>query len=81
MTIKRVVTLQLAVLFVLVLGMYVWAQAPVQPPGIVSGADIGFRVHRTLRGRAVGSLMVRVDGKWIEAWVTSEGGLIPLDTK
>jgi hypothetical protein len=39
-----------------------------QPPAarIVSGPDIGFRVEGTRDGRALGTLVVRIDGKWIE---------------
>jgi hypothetical protein len=81
MTLKRFVALQLAILFVLALGLYARAQVPVRPPDIISGTDIGFRVHQTLRGRAVGSLMVRVNGQWMEAWVTSRGGIVPLEAK
>jgi hypothetical protein len=41
------------------------SQAP--PAGrIVSGADIGFRVEGTRDGRAVGTLVVRIDGQWVE---------------
>ena len=34
---------------------------------ILSGADFGFRVEGTQNGRAVGTLMVRVKGQWVEA--------------
>jgi len=39
-----------------------------QPPAarVVSGADIGFRVESNKDGRAVGTLVVRIDGQWIE---------------
>jgi hypothetical protein len=55
------------------------AQAPAQvpppindnrqaPPAarVVSGADIGFRVEGSKDGRAVGTLMVRINGQWVE---------------
>jgi hypothetical protein len=32
----------------------------------VSGADIGFRVEGTRDGRALGTLVVRIDGQWVE---------------
>jgi Spy/CpxP family protein refolding chaperone len=46
------------------------AQAPT--PGatdarIRSGSDIGFRVERQGRNGVEGTLMVRVDGKWVPA--------------
>jgi hypothetical protein len=43
-------------------------QLPTEPSvGVLSGADIGFRMERMERGRAVGRLVVRVDGKWVDA--------------
>jgi len=40
-----------------------------QPPAarVVSGADIGFRVEGTRDGRALGTLVVRIDGQWVES--------------
>jgi hypothetical protein len=35
-------------LLIAALGAYAWAQVPAQPSDIVSEADIGFRVERTL---------------------------------
>jgi hypothetical protein len=39
---------------------------------ILSGSDVGFRVERMgTSGQPVGTLMVRVNGKWVEAgWAT-----------
>jgi len=34
---------------------------------ILSGSDIGFRLERTQDGIPIGTLVVRVDGRWIEA--------------
>lgn len=34
---------------------------------ILSGSDIGFRVERMEGNRAAGTLMVRIDGQWVEA--------------
>lgn len=34
---------------------------------IVSGNDIGFRVDRTRDGVQIGTLVVRVNGRWVEA--------------
>jgi hypothetical protein len=48
-------------------------QVPGQPPlitegtTILSGNDIGFRVERTQDGVPIGTLVVRVDGRWVEA--------------
>lgn len=38
-----------------------------EEPKIFSGSDIGFRVERMEAGRASGTLMVRIDGQWVEA--------------
>jgi hypothetical protein len=34
---------------------------------ILSGSDIGFRVERTQDDVPIGTLIVRVDGRWVEA--------------
>ena len=36
-------------------------------PRVLSGNDIGFRVERTRDGVQIGTLVVRVDGRWVEA--------------
>ncbi len=47
-----------------------WAQTRVQvtgSPKILSGSDIAFRVDRMdVDGSPVGSLVVKIDGKWVE---------------
>jgi hypothetical protein len=59
-------------------------QAPLRPlsPTVLSGDDIGFRVEAEQGGVAVGRLVVRIDGKWVEAELrggvrrlTSTGGV------
>lgn len=53
-------------------GAWAHAQAPVapapssQPPTIISGNDIGFRVDSRKGKTPVGTLVVRVDGQWVE---------------
>jgi hypothetical protein len=37
-----------------------------ETPQIVAGSDVGFRVERTQNGIAVGRVVVRVDGRWID---------------
>ena len=62
----------------------VWASAQVVPkpvppePGVISGADIGFRVEGTERGLPVGRLVIRIDGKWVEPQVSSRGRVVPV---
>jgi len=36
-------------------------------PTIVSGSDVGFRIDRTQNGIPIGTLVIRVDGRWVEA--------------
>lgn len=43
-------------------------------PRILSGADVGFRIEAEQGGVAVGRVMVRIDGKWIEARVGNVPG-------
>lgn len=44
-------------------------QTPLMTEGttILSGSDIGFRLERTQNGVPIGTLVVRVDGRWVEA--------------
>jgi hypothetical protein len=42
------------------------AQSQLPNLPIVSGSDIGFRVEGTKDGRAVGTLVVRINGQWVE---------------
>ena len=41
------------------------AQA-VDEPVVLSGPDIGFRVERYERGKPIGTLVVRLNGRWVE---------------
>ena len=54
-------------LVVAVLGVWASAQAPEQAPVVISGGDIGFQVESRQGGIPVGRLVVRVDGRWVEA--------------
>jgi hypothetical protein len=41
-----------------------------QEPRIVSGEDVGFKVEGVdWNGRPIGTLVIRVDGKWLETGV------------
>ena len=42
------------------------SQAPPPAARVVSGADLGFRVESARDGRAVGTLVVRINGQWVE---------------
>lgn len=64
---------------VVMLGAWAFAQLveerPVQPPVTLSGGDIGFRVEAYKGDVVVGTLLVRVGGKWVEAQVGGSGSL------
>jgi hypothetical protein len=56
-------------------GVGVWARAEGQPqqppvitvgPEVVSGENLGFRVHGMRGDTRIGRLVVRVDGKWVD---------------
>jgi hypothetical protein len=61
------------------LGVYGWAQTPAPPD--LSGTDVGFKVERADGNKAVGRLMVRINGKWLDAEISSRGGVVPLQSK
>ena len=42
-------------------------------PTLLSGNDIGFRIERTKDGIAIGKLVVRVDGRWVDTDTTILG--------
>jgi hypothetical protein len=44
-------------------------------PTVIAGNDLGFRIESTRNNIAVGTLVVRIDGHWVEAQVGS-GGVI-----
>lgn len=76
---KRLFVIALAILLAGLIGGWASAEVlqrrqtiPVDPPVIVSGADVGFRIEGRRGGVRVGSIVVRVDGKWV-ATGPSEG--------
>ena len=57
----------LSLVLVGILASAVTAQVARTPPRIVTGADLGFRVEgKDVKGRPVGSIVIRVDGEWVE---------------
>ena len=42
-------------------------QSLLELPTILSGSDVGFRIERTRDGIPVGTIVVRVDGRWVAA--------------
>jgi hypothetical protein len=37
------------------------------PPTVISGSDVGFRIEGTKSGTPTGTIVVRINGRWIEA--------------
>lgn len=70
-----------AVVALLLVGLGAWASAqlqlqqtdPVQPPVVLSGSDIGFRVDGRKGNTPVGTLVVRLNGQWVEGELGSVG--------
>jgi len=63
-------------------GVFAFAQAvmPEPVPAVVlSGTEIGFRMVARKGDKAVGQLVVRVDGRWVEAEFS--GGVKPVGIK
>lgn len=54
----------------LAVGTWAYGQSwgPVQPvtPTVVSGADIGFRIEGVRGDTPIGTLVIRVNGQWVE---------------
>jgi hypothetical protein len=60
-----------AIVFVMGLGVWGLAQVGeerrVQPPVTVMGDDVGFRIEAYKGDTVLGTLVVRVKGKWVDA--------------
>lgn len=52
----------------LAVGTWAYGQARTQAvnPTVISGNDIGFRIEGTRGDRPVGTLVIRVNGQWVE---------------
>lgn len=55
------------------------ATTPVDPPIVLSGSDVGFRIEGRRGSVAVGKLIVRIDGRWVET--DFSGGVLRLTTR
>ena len=65
--------LVLLVVVAVLAGVLMRAQVPKSDAPILSGADIGFRVEANKDGIAVGTLMVRINNKWVETTFSTSG--------
>jgi len=60
----------LASLLSAVSGALLAQQPKIQPftePVVLAGPDVGFRIESYERGKPVGTLVVRLNGRWVEA--------------
>lgn len=67
-----------ALLVVMVVVTAAWATAQsvaIQPvtPTVLSAGDLGFRVEGHRGGKPVGTLVVKINGQWVEAELASPG--------
>jgi len=71
---NRIVSLWLLSLVIVgLLASALTAQVHRSSGRIVSGGDLGFRIESTdLKGRPVGTLVIRVDNQWVEPAITSK---------
>ena len=72
MSAKRIALIVLWALSLIIAGVFAHAQTPAQrgntpPPTIISGSDLGFRVARQQGNRVTGTLVVRINGEWLDA--------------
>ena len=70
MRLKAVAAAVFAVLLIVAGTAWVTAQSVVVnkvPPKVMTGADIGFRVEGLRGDTPVGTLVVKVNGEWVEA--------------
>ena len=49
---------------------------PVQPPVVVSGEDVGFRIEGRRGDVQVGTLVVRIGGRWVATQAPAIGRIV-----
>jgi hypothetical protein len=80
----RLRVLVVAAMTLVLLGGLVAAQVlrervPVQPPIVLSGADVGFQITAREGTTPIGNVVVQVDGKWVP--IKFESGAVRLSTR
>jgi hypothetical protein len=69
----------LALLAVVAAGAWASAQLyqpePIDPPVLLSGPDVGFRMESRRGGDIYGRIVVRIDGEWVEVSLSGPGPL------
>jgi hypothetical protein len=66
---KRIAFTLLWALSLIIVAVFAHAQTVQRPvnPTVLSGSDIGFRVTGRAGVHAIGTLVVRINGEWVEA--------------
>jgi hypothetical protein len=53
-------------------------RAPSPAPTILSSSDIGFRIDSQAGGVPTGTLVIRIDGQWVEPRISGSLRMIPV---
>jgi hypothetical protein len=66
---KHIAVILLWALSLVIVAAFAHAQTVQRPvtPTVLSGSDIGFRVTGRAGDHAIGTLVVRINGEWVEA--------------
>jgi hypothetical protein len=75
---SRITFVVLWVLSILIVGVLASAQAQREANPVITGADLGFRPDGWKGKARTGTLVVRVNGEWVEAIETATGKLVPI---
>jgi hypothetical protein len=46
---------------------------------VLSGGDIGFRVEGWMAGNPAGTLVIKIDGRWVEPRLAPKNRLVPTE--
>ena len=69
---QRIGLIVICAVSLLAAGVWAHAQAPIVPPPqsqtltVISGSDLGFRIDGRKGTTPIGTLVVRVNGQWVE---------------
>ena len=78
---NRVVFLLLWMVSVVVVGTLVSAQVRREPSPVISGGDIGFRPDGWNGKVRTGTLVVRVNGEWVDTMLVGGVRTVPAGTR
>ena len=77
----RVRRIAAAAILLVLIGAVVWTRAQgrstIAPQTVFSGSDLGFRVDGAPGSAPAGTLVVKVDGKWVEVDLSAKPRVVP----